>query len=153
VTAAAGLDGEASSFLRRSRIALFASRSPRGAAFLTPLWFVERAGRLYCTTSAGSLTVRNVEANGDAALLLYPGEARREDRALRLRGAATVRRGRLPVATLLAMARKYYAAPGGLSVELANIRLWPLRLRYYGQAGPALLEFTPATAEWLRVPS
>jgi hypothetical protein len=147
------LDAEARAFVRRSPIALFASRSPRGTPFLTPLWFVERAGRLCCTTSATSVTVRNVEANGEAALLLYPPERGRDDRALRLQGDARARRGRLPLGVLAAMAGKYYAAPGALAVELAHARLWPLRLRYYAQSDPALLEFLPASAEWTRAPS
>lgn len=151
--APAPLDREVRSFLHTCRVAHVATRSPRGLPFLTPLWFVDRAGLLYCTTSAASVTVRNVETNGEALLLLYPGRAERVERALRLRGSAVVRRGRLPVAVLLAMARKYYAPPASLAVELAHVRSWPLRLRYYAQASPALLEFTPAEAEWAEVPS
>lgn len=147
------LDAETRAFVRRCRIALFASRSPRGIPFLTPLWFVERAGRLCCTTSARSVTARNVEANGEAVLLLYPSAAGGDGRALRLLGEARVRRGRLPLGVLAAMAGKYYAAPGALAVELAHARLWPLRLRYYTQSSPALLEFVPASAEWSRAPS
>lgn len=145
------LDREALDFARRSRIALVASRSPRGTPFLTPLWVVERGGRLYCTTSAASVTVRNVEAHGEAVWLLYPA-GDRGPRALRLRGRATARRGRLPLGVVWAMARKYYAVPSGLAVELAHARLWPLRLRYYAQSEPALLEFTPTAAEWLPLP-
>lgn len=147
------LDHEARRFVAGSRIALFATRSPRGAPFATPLWFVERAGALCCATSAASVTVRNVEAAGDAVLLLYPGRAAGDECALRLRGRASAHRGRLPPGVLLAMLRKYYLAPGGLAVELAHARLWPLRLRYYAQAAPALLEFTPTSAEWAPVPS
>jgi hypothetical protein len=147
------LDEEARAFVRLCRIALFATRSPRGTPFLTPLWFVERAERLCCTTSAASVTARNVEANGEATLLLYPEPAGADGRALRLRGHAWVRRGRLPLGVLLAMAGRYYAAPGAVAVELAHARLWPLRLRYYTQGEPALLEFAPTGAQWARAPS
>ena len=142
------LDADALDFARRCRIALFASRSPRGAPFLTPLWVVEHGGRFFCTTAAASVTVRNVDANGEAVLLLYPARGR-DERALRMHGRATARRGRLPLGVLWAMARKYYAAPSGLAIELAHARLWLLRLRYYGQSQPALLEFTATAAEWV----
>jgi hypothetical protein len=147
------IDADAWDFARRCQIALFATLSPRGTPFATPLWFVERDGLLCCTTSAASVTVRNVEAAGAVALLLYPARAGADGRTLRLRGSAIARRGRLPLAVVLAMLRKYYAAPDGLAVELAHPRLWPLRLRYYAQGAPALLEFRPASAEWLELPS
>jgi len=147
------LDAGTLAFARRCRVALFASRSPRGAPFLTPLWVVERSGHLCCTTAASSITVRNVEANGEALLLLYPGRAGGDEHTLRLRGRATVRRGRLPLGVVLAMARKYYLSPAALASELGHARLWSLRARYYAHAEPALLEFTPEAAEWADVPT
>lgn len=147
------LDPDAWDFARRCPIALVATLSPRGAPFATPLWFVERGGRLCCATSATSVTVRNVEAGGETAMLLYPARAGTEGRGLRLRGSALVQRGIPPIGVVLAMLRKYYAAPEGLAVELAHPRLWPLRLRYYAQESPALLAFTPVSAEWAALPS
>jgi hypothetical protein len=146
------LDPEARRFVRRCTVALVATRSPRGAPFATPLWFVERGGRLCCATSAASVTVRNVEANGEATLLLYSGRAA-DARALRLRGTAVARCGEMPFGVVLAMARKYYAPPAALAVELAHVRLWRRRLRYYEHSSPALLEFAPAAAEWATLPS
>ncbi len=140
-------------FLRDSRIVHFATVSPRGAPFVTPLWFVERSGRLRCATSAASITVRNVEAGGRATLLVYPARAGTPDRVLRLEGGACVKRGAIPLGVVLAMARKYYVAPSGLAVELAHVARWGLRLRYYAQSSPALLEFTPEAADWLAVPA
>ena len=138
--------------IARARIALVATRSPRGAPFVTPLWFVVHAGRLLCTTSAASVTVRNVDADGAASVLLYDGVDESATRLLRLRGRATARRGRLPFGVVARMAAKYYASPAGLAVELAHARLWPLRMRYYAQSEAALLDFVPEVAEFVPRP-
>jgi hypothetical protein len=146
-------DPEVRAFLNRARVAQVATRSLSGAPFVTPLWFVARGERLCSTTSEASITVRNLEADGTAALLLYDGADDGVTRVLRLHGRATVRRGRLPLVILARMAAKYYAAPAGLRCELSHARLWRLRSRYYAQGRPALIEFVAASAEFLPRPA
>ena len=145
-------DADVQACIARARVALVATRSPRGAPFVTPLWFVVRNGRLLCTTSAASVTVRNLDADGAASVLLYDGVDESATRLLRLRGHAMARRGRLPFGVVARMAAKYYASPAGLAVELAHARLWPLRLRYYAQSEAALLDFVPEVAAFVPRP-
>jgi len=145
-------DAEVRVCIARARVALVATRSPRGAPFVTPLWFVVQDERLLCTTSASSVTVRNVDAGGEASLLLYDGADETATRLLRLRGHASARRGELPFGVIARMAVKYYTSPAGLAVELAHARLWPLRMRYYAQSEAALLEFVPETAAFVERP-
>ncbi len=145
-------DPEARAAIARARVALVATRSPRGAPFVTPLWFVVRDGHLLCTTSAASVTVRNLDVDGAASVLLYDGVDESAPRLLRLRGRATARRGPLPFGVIARMAAKYYASPAGLAVELAHARLWPLRMRYYAQGEAALLDFVPADAAFVPRP-
>jgi hypothetical protein len=146
-------DPEVRAFLTRSRVAQVATRSPRGAPFVTPLWFVVRGGRLCCATSEASVTVRNLEADGAAALLLYDGVQDGATHVLRLRGRATVRRGGLPLVILARMAAKYFAAPAALRCELSHAKLWRMRARYYAQGRPALIEFVAVSAEFVPRPA
>ena len=145
---------EVRAFLRHSMVALVATRSANGRPFMTPLWFVADGGILFIATGAESWTGRNI-ARHPELVLLFSGEGLRQtDRALRLRGTATVRRGLPPWRVLFRIVAKYYASPRALRVELANIRNWRLRRRYYGQAtgGPGHLRVVPATAEFLSRP-
>jgi hypothetical protein len=129
-------------------VARVATRSPSGGAFVTPLWFVVDAGLVLASTGAASVTVRNLRACPEVVVLFDADRGPREDRALRLRGLATAHE-RLPGWRAIArFALKYYLAPGGLRCELAHARRWALRLRYYGQASPAVVAITPQSAEW-----
>ena len=150
----AALDPEVRRFLRRSRVALVATRSETGRPFMTPLWFVVHGGEIFFATAAESWTSRNVARHPDMALL-FTGEASgRSDRALRLRGTATAAPGMPPWRALLRFGLKYYLAPRALAVELRNIRRWRLRTRYYAQAkgGPGHLRVVPTGAEFLPRP-
>jgi hypothetical protein len=141
-------------FLRGSMVALVATVSAKGRPFLTPLWFVVDGGALYFATGTATWAARNVARQPEAALLLT-GEGRaRPGEALRLRGLATIRAGLPPWRVLLRIVAKYYAAPGGLAVELANVTKWGLRARYYAQVkgGAGYLHLVPTGAEILRRP-
>jgi Pyridoxamine 5'-phosphate oxidase len=133
-------------------IARVATRSPRGGAFLTPLWFVATGGRLFAATGAGSVTVRNLRGDPQVVLLCDADLGRREDRVLRLRGRATVHDGYPSWRVLARFGLKYYLAPGGLRCELRHARRWPLRQRYYARSRPAVVEVEPEGAEWLARP-
>ncbi len=52
---------------------------------------------------------------------------------------------------LARFALKYYL--GGLASELRHAGRWGLRQRYYAQGRPAVIDFVPESAEWLRAPS
>jgi len=137
--------------LRRSRVMILASRSHKGTPFAVPLWFVPHQGLIYATTSASSWTVRNVDASPQVALLLG-GEGRDDTRRLLVRGHARAVRGAPPPAVLARIAWRYYLQPRFAAVELNHIRLWALRLRYYGQSRAAYIVITPQTATEYRAP-
>lgn len=135
----------------KSRVAILASRSAKGTPFAVPLWFVSHRGHLYATTSASSWTVRNVIASPRVALLLGGEERGANDRLL-VRGLARASLGMPPAAVLARIAWRYYAQPRFAAVELAHIRQWPLRMRYYGQSRPAHIVVTPEAATECPVP-
>ena len=137
--------------LRSSRVMILASRSQKGTPFAVPLWFVPHHGRIYATTSASSWTVRNVVAAPQVALLLG-GEGRDSASRLLVRGYARAVRGAPPPAVLARMAWLYYLHPQFAAVELSHMRLWPLRMRYYGQSRAAYIVITPHTSTKCRVP-
>jgi Pyridoxamine 5'-phosphate oxidase len=137
--------------VRSSRVMILASRSQRGTPFAVPLWFVRHHGRWYATTSASSWTVRNVAASPQVAILLG-GEGRGNTNRLLVRGSARAVRGMPPPAVLARMAWLYYLQPRFAAVELGHIRLWALRMRYYGQSQAAYVVITPQTATELRAP-
>ena len=91
-------------------------------------------------------------ASPQVALLL--GGERRRDNANRLlvRGCARTVRGAPPLAVLARIAWLYYLQPQFAAVELRHIRLWVLRMRYYGQSRAAHIVITPQTATDCRVP-
>jgi hypothetical protein len=136
---------------RKSRVMILASRSRKGTPFAVPLWFVSHRGRIYATTSASSWTVRNVVAAPQVALLLG-GEGPDNTDRLVVRGFAQAVRGAPPPAVLARLAWLYYLQPQFAVVELSHMRLWALRLRYYGQSRAAYLVITPRTANECRVP-
>jgi hypothetical protein len=137
-------------FLATSYVARFATRSRSGAPALTPLWFVVDRGHLYAGTGQAALAVRNAKAHPEIAVVL-DGEARgRRERVLCLRGRATVRDALPGWRVLARFALKYYL--GGAASELRHARLWGLRRRYYGQGRAAVIDFVPASAEWLPGP-
>jgi hypothetical protein len=137
-------------FLAHTMVAEVATRSPRGNAFVTPLWFVADRGRLYMTSHAEARASRNVAAHPAVVLLFANGGAggAGED-VLRIRGVATLHEGLPPLRVLLRIACKYYAAPRALLSELANVGRWGLRARYYAGGRAAYLEVVPAAAELL----
>lgn len=137
--------------VRNSRVMILASRSPKGTPFAVPLWFVPHHGRFYATTSASSWTVRNVAASPHVALLLG-GEGRDDANRLLVRGCARAVRGIPPPAVLARIAWLYYLQPQFAAVELSHIRLWALRMRYYGQSQAAHIVITPQAATECRVP-
>jgi uncharacterized pyridoxamine 5'-phosphate oxidase family protein len=141
-------------FLRDSMVALVATVSSRGRPFMTPLWFVVDGGTLYLTTGTATWAARNVVQQPEVALLLTGESSTRRDEALRLRGTATVQPGLPPWRVLLRIAAKYYVAPGGLAVELANATRWGLRARYYAQVkgGAGYLRVVPTGGELLPRP-
>lgn len=137
--------------LGRSRVMILASRSHNGTPFAVPLWFVPHHGRIYATTSASSWTVRNVVASPQVAVLLG-GEGRDTANRLLVRGCARAVRGIPPPALLARIAWLYYLQPHFAAVELSHIRLWALRMRYYGQSQAARIVITPQTATACRAP-
>lgn len=138
--------------LRRSRVMIIASRSHKGTPFAVPLWFVPHHGRLYATTSASSWTVRNIATSPQVALLLG-GEGRNNASRFLVRGCAQAVRGVPPPAVLARIAWLYYLQPRFAAVELSHMRLWVLRMRYYGQSRAAHIVITPQTAAECQVRS
>ena len=147
-------DPEVRAFLRRSMVALVATRSANERPFMTPLWFVADGGTLFITTGTDSVTSRNVARHPEMTMLFSGERDARSDRVLRLRCAATVRHGLPPWRVLLRIAAKYYASPRALRVELRHRRKWRIRNRYYNQVkgGPGHLRIVPTTAEFLSQP-
>lgn len=141
-------------FLRGSMVALIATVSAKGRPFMTPLWFVVDDGALYLTTGTATWTARNVVPHPEVALLLTGERLTHPGETLRLHGTATIQHGLPPWRVLARIAAKYYVAPGGLAVELANARKWGLRARYYAQVkgGAGYLRVVPTGGEVLRRP-
>jgi nitroimidazol reductase NimA-like FMN-containing flavoprotein (pyridoxamine 5'-phosphate oxidase superfamily) len=147
-------DSAVHDFLGHSMVVQVATVSPKGRPFVTPLWFVVDDGLLYVTTGAGTRAARNISA-GSAVTLLFTGEhGRHGERALRVRGAATVHEGLPSWRVLLRIAAKYYVAPRAMISELTNAAKWPMRARYYAQVtgGAGHLCVRPTTAEFMRRP-
>jgi pyridoxamine 5'-phosphate oxidase-like protein len=128
--------------LGNSRVMILASRSQRGTPFAVPLWFVFYRGRIYATTSASSWTARNVAASPWVAFLVG-GESPDQANRLVVRGYAQAIRGMPPPAVTARIAWRYYLQPRFAVVELRHLRLWALRVRYYGQSQVAHIVITP----------
>jgi len=146
-------DAAVAAFLADSMVALFATLSPAGRPFVTPIWFVADDGMLYMTTGRETRAARNIARHPEVTILLG-GEGARRDTVLRLRGTATCHAGLPPWRVLLRIAAKYYLAPGALAVELRHAAQWGLRARYYAQVpgGAGYLRIVPTAAEILPQP-
>jgi hypothetical protein len=142
-------DPLARAVLRRAMIARLATRSPGGAPFVTPIWFVLAGGRVVMATGAQTVSARNLRAHPEAVLLFEADRGGRPEGTLRLRGPAVVRAGPPPLGLLVRVGWKYYLRPAALRGELAHLGRQRLRQRYYAQARPAVIEVTPRAAEWL----
>jgi hypothetical protein len=147
------LAADAETFLAQSMVATVATRSPRGRAFVTPLWFVAVDGRLHLVTGLGTRAIRNVAHDPAVVLLLHGELGGGPRRVLRVRGTARVRVGVPSWASLLRMARKYYLSPAAVASELRHVAQWMLRIRYDAQSTPAHLEIAPETMEFLDGPT
>jgi hypothetical protein len=150
----AALTADAEAFIRRSMVALVATRSPKARPFVTPLWFVLDAGVLYVTTGVQTWAGRNIAGHPEVTLLFGGERGMAPERCLRLRGNATCERGFPPWRVLVRVAAKYYLAPRALLTELRHIPLWRSRMRYYGgvPGGAGYLRVVPTSAEFLRRP-
>ena len=80
------------------------------------------------------------------------GEGRNNADRLLVRGRARAVRGTPPPAVLARIAWLYYLQPEFAAVELSYIRLWGLRMRYYGESQAAHIVITPQTATECRMP-
>ena len=124
-----GISAQAEAFIRRSMVALVATRSPKFRPFVTPLWFVLDGGALYVTTGTQTWAGRNI-AGHPAVTLLFGGErGMAAEPLLRLRGRATCENGFPPWRVLARVAAKYYVAPGALVTEIRNVARWRLPMR------------------------
>lgn len=141
-------------FLRDSLVAHVASRSAKGAPFVTPLWFTPHAGVLWVTTGFESRLARNVERQPEVTLLLWGEMRRHPGEALRVRARASRHPGLPPRTVLLRIAARYYLAPRALASELGNVARWPLRARYYSEVGggPGHVRLVPLNAEVVTTP-
>lgn len=143
-------DENVRAFLAGSMVVQVAALSAKGNAFVTPLWFVADAGKLYITTGTQSRAGRNVVSN-PAVTLLFTGERLGPCAgALRMTATAICRDGLPPARVLARIAWKYYVHPRALVSELRNVARWRLRLRYYGGLSPGYLEVTPSSTEYVR---
>ena len=147
-------DADVRAVVRDSMVALIATRSASGRAFMTPLWFVADRGTIFITTGSGSVTSRNIARHPEMTLLFSGEGAGPSDRVLRLRGTATFQPGLPPWRVLLRIVAKYYASPRALRVELRHRAKWSIRQRYYQQVkgGPGHLRIVPTAAEFLSKP-
>jgi len=143
-------ESEVRRFLASSMVVRLATLSPKGLPLITPIWFVPVGVKLYIPTGIGALAVRNIEAHPKVVALFDAERDPAEQRVLRLHGTATWKRIRPSLPLVLRYARKYYLCSGGVRAELAHIRQWALRSRYYGQGDDgALIEIKGEEAEFL----
>jgi hypothetical protein len=140
-------------YLAHSMVMRLATISARGAASITPLWFVLDGDWLIASTGAATVAARNVGYDRRVTLLLDGETAGRSELVLRLSGTAEVRRGLPPVRLMARLAAKYYVAPRGARSELLHARQWSLRSRYYAQSQAVVLAIKPEHAELVAVPA
>lgn len=107
-----------------------------------------RPGRLWLGTGRDTVAARNAAADPDVVVLLDAEGADPSEHVLRVRGRATVRPGTPSLRALALLGREYCLA--GRRSELAHLRLWRLRMRYYGQSAGTVFEIEPLSAELLR---
>jgi predicted pyridoxine 5'-phosphate oxidase superfamily flavin-nucleotide-binding protein len=145
---------QAEAFIRRSMVAMVATRSPKLRPFVTPLWFVLDGDALYVTTGTQSWAGRNIEEHPTITLLFGGERGTAAEPFLRLRGRAACENGFLPWRVLARVAAKYYVAPRALFVELRHLAQWGLCMRYYGgvPGGAGYLKVVPTSAEFVHRP-
>ena len=139
-------------YLKHSMVMRLATQSSTGRASLTPIWFVVSDGALVASTAASTVAARNVAADPRVAVLLDAERAGGAEHVLRLRGTASLHTGLPPLGTLARLAGKYYLAPRGLGGELAHVRQWRARQRYYAQSEAVWIEIRPDAADLLSTP-
>jgi general stress protein 26 len=65
---------EVSGFMRRERLAIFATVDVKGHPHIVPVFFTYDQGRAYIQTDRNSVKVRNLARNDNVALAVYRGE-------------------------------------------------------------------------------
>jgi hypothetical protein len=140
-------------YVAHSLVMRLATLSARGAASLTPIWFVRHQGQLVSSTAASTVAARNIVAEPRVTVLLDGESAGRSPFVVRLRGTAEVHRGLPPLGVLARFAAKYYVAPAGLRSELSHANRWALRARYYAQSDPVWITIDPTDADLIPVPA
>ena len=78
--------------LEAGRIAVVATRGPRGWPHLMPLWYVPREDRIWVWTYAKSQKVRNLERDPRATVLVETGHEYTELRGVQIEAHAVVHR-------------------------------------------------------------
>lgn len=138
---------EMGAWVRDSLVTRVATLSPKGVPLVTPIWFVNDGPDLLMTTGGRGLAVRNIGSH-PRVVLLFDAELRGpQPHVLRVVGEATFEAEFLRPLLLLRIVRKYYLRPAALRLELANVRRWPLRRRYYAQhPEPGFIRVRPL--EW-----
>jgi general stress protein 26 len=144
---------EVVAFLNRSMVARIATRSARGTPQIMPLWFVRIDGKLWMTNNETSPTVRNIEAD-PRAVVIVEADRRDDGRCLRLSGTARFHRERSVLRrTVLRDLVKYHFAPAALWSAARHPRQVPSILRYYAERSDGgVIEFSPTQAEFLALP-
>jgi Pyridoxamine 5'-phosphate oxidase len=168
----AGVEREAERFIRRTKVALVATRSPKLRPFMTPLWFAMYRGEVYLGTGRQSWVGRNVTLH-PAVTMVFGGERGSGERGsgecgneggneggtapgrvVRLRGLASCESGLLPGRVLVLLAIKYYLTPRALLLELRHRAQWRLRRLYHRQSagGAGYIRVVPTSVEFLAQP-
>lgn len=146
-------DAEVGRFLARSMIARIATVSARGTPQIMPLYFVVLDGKLYMNNATTSPTVRNIQARPHVVLLFEGDRAQIRDHCLRITGTAafredpTIMRG-----VSLRAVWKYNLTLPALLSTLRNARKLPTMRRYRRERASGMIEVTPESAEFLRMP-
>jgi uncharacterized pyridoxamine 5'-phosphate oxidase family protein len=129
--------------LRAAMIARIATVTAGGWPLVMPLYFVVIDGRIYMNNAATSPTVKNIERDPRALVLLQMHEGE----VIRLRGEARYLRDeetrrRVTRASLF----KYVLRPRALLFMLRNLGRVSMRGRYVGERGDTgMIEVTPAS--------
>lgn len=127
-------DPAVAELLRRSKVARIATSSRTGRPSVNPLYVVVVDGELWLGTPDWTLAARNVAADARVSVLLQPDHGR-DRRVLQILGRATVNTDpRVVRSYARRVARRYVLNPAGIANLLRNLRLLPLRKRYYAQS-------------------
>ena len=111
---------EAAIFLLQERTVVCATNGRDGFPHLMPLWYVIRAGELWCWTFAKSQKVRNLERDLRATLQIEAGTEYMQLRGVMLKAGVTIHRDTDEVTRLGFELYRRYAPPGaeGLSEDV-----------------------------------